>query len=348
MSHNSSQEHYSKSEHEIEGNPWTVVPIKTRLYAKDTKEIVLSKRGISKLVSFEQFENLQALWLNNNKLKALNGLDCNFRISTLVLSNNIICTLEGSLSVMKFLRVLYLDNNKLRNLDKQINFLKALSFLENLNLTGNPLAEEPEYRSRVIYNLYSLKILDRHKITDDEKREADKIVPEFINPLLSLGPSVKKTHQSHSIAKRLNAQKEVKRKIKHSEKILMEISTRDLKNTASSQKARKSKVKVYDKQSITEKELFIEAKHIVAGRQKSLKDKDANEKMLLRTREYNATDMPCNIQIELNKKKLLKEDCHFCPEMETNDILRVFNLYDPSKYIFIYNISRNYRPNQKA
>jgi hypothetical protein len=50
------------------GDPWAVLPIKTRKYAKECKEIVLSNRNINSLVNFEFFENLEALWLNNNKV----------------------------------------------------------------------------------------------------------------------------------------------------------------------------------------------------------------------------------------------------------------------------------------
>lgn len=63
---------------------------------------------------------------------------------------------------MKFIQVLFLNDNKLRNLDKNLAVLKPLSFLKNLNMFNNPLAEEPEYRSRVIYALSSLEDLDRH------------------------------------------------------------------------------------------------------------------------------------------------------------------------------------------
>jgi len=78
------------------------------------------------------------------------------------LENNKLNTLEGSLHNMKFLQVLLLNDNKLRNLDANLNFLRSLSFLKNLNLFHNPLAEEPDYRSRVIYTLPSLEDLDRH------------------------------------------------------------------------------------------------------------------------------------------------------------------------------------------
>jgi Leucine-rich repeat (LRR) protein len=70
--------------------------------------------------------------------------------------------LEGSLGNLKFLEVLFLNDNKLRNLDKNLELLKHLTSLKNLCLFGNPLAEEPEYRSRVVCAIPSLEIFDRH------------------------------------------------------------------------------------------------------------------------------------------------------------------------------------------
>ncbi len=95
-------------------------------------------------------------------MEKIDDLDKNFRLKILCVSDNRINTLEGSLSQMKFIQVLFLNDNKLRNLDKNLAVLKPFSFLKNLNMFNNPMAEEPEYRSRVIYALPSLEDLDRH------------------------------------------------------------------------------------------------------------------------------------------------------------------------------------------
>jgi Leucine-rich repeat (LRR) protein len=155
------------------GDPWSVIPIKSRKFAKDAIEIVLSKRKITTLINFDYFENLEALWLNHNKVKMLlkkieklDGLDKNFRLKILCLGNNRLTNLQGSISKLLFLEVLYLNDNKLRNLDENLTILKQLNFLKNLNLFNNPIAEEPEYRHRVIFALPSLEILDRHSINN--------------------------------------------------------------------------------------------------------------------------------------------------------------------------------------
>ena len=84
---------------------------------------------------------------------------------------------------MKFLDTLYLNNNKLKNLDKVITYLSQFKFLKNLNLFGNPVAEEPEYRPRVIDSLKSLELFDRHMISSIERIKAEKIVKEYNDPL---------------------------------------------------------------------------------------------------------------------------------------------------------------------
>ena len=161
----------NKEEEEIvKGDPWSILPVKTRKYAKECIEIVLSKRKITELINFDMFENLEALWLTDNRLTEIKGLDSNFRIKILCCGKNRITTLEGSsISKMKFLETLYLNNNKLKNLDLVLSNLKNFSFLKNLNLFGNQVVEEQEYRLRVIYVIKSLEIFDRHKVNDIEK-----------------------------------------------------------------------------------------------------------------------------------------------------------------------------------
>lgn len=43
------------------------------------------------------------------------------------------------------------------------------------------MAEEPNYRLRIIYELPWLKLLDRHIITLEERREAKKVIEALKN-----------------------------------------------------------------------------------------------------------------------------------------------------------------------
>lgn len=73
------------------------------------------------------------------------------------------------------MNLLYLEDNWLSNLDKFLKFLSWFAFLEYLNLSGNPLSEEPDYWLKVIKAIPSLKVLDKHIISVPEWIKAEKL-----------------------------------------------------------------------------------------------------------------------------------------------------------------------------
>lgn len=75
----------------------------------------------------------------------------------------------------KFLEVLLLANNKLRDLDRFLVQLTKFQYLKQLDLFGNPLAEEPDYRMKIIYLMPQILTLDRHMVTVAERIKAKKI-----------------------------------------------------------------------------------------------------------------------------------------------------------------------------
>lgn len=107
--------------------------------------------------------------------------------------NNILDNIDG-LKKFKFLDSLLISNNRLRNLDKFIGFLSKFAFLDQLDLIGNPLSEEPDYRLKIIYAMPQIKILDRHPITTEERIKASKLDPEHEKKLKKSGTiSLQKT-----------------------------------------------------------------------------------------------------------------------------------------------------------
>lgn len=145
-----------------EGNPFDGIPVKDRKNAKETVEVYLGRRGIQVLVNFELFPNLEVVWLNDNKLKEVQGLDTNFRIKELYLHDNHLKTLSGSIPKLLHLRKLTLYNNELSDLDTVLGHLKPLGYLQHLELFENPLAEEQNYRKRLVAGLTTVQVLDRH------------------------------------------------------------------------------------------------------------------------------------------------------------------------------------------
>ena len=78
--------------------------------------------------------------------------------------NNQLSNVEG-LRRFKFLQVLLIGDNQLRDLDVFLEFISRFAFLDQLDLFGNPLAEEPDYRLKIIKAMPQIKILDRHMVT---------------------------------------------------------------------------------------------------------------------------------------------------------------------------------------
>lgn len=112
------------------------------------------------------------------QLRNLDGISTNFRIKKVYCQNNILDNIDG-IKKFKFLDALLIGSNRLRNLDKFITFLSKFAFLEHLDLVGNPLSEEPDYRLKIIYAMPQIKILDRHPITTEERIKASKLDPEY-------------------------------------------------------------------------------------------------------------------------------------------------------------------------
>lgn len=76
--------------------------------------------------------------------------------------------------------MLLAGDNQLRDLEKLLEFITHFQYLEQLDLFGNPLAEEPDYRYRIIHAMPQIKILDRHKVTLQERQRAEKLAAETV------------------------------------------------------------------------------------------------------------------------------------------------------------------------
>lgn len=110
----------------------------------------------------------------NFQLHSLEGISTNFRTKQVYCQSNQLVDITG-IKKFKFLNVLLVGNNRLRDLDNFLEFLRKFAFLEQLDLFGNPLAEEPDYRLKIIYHMPQIKVLDRHMVTLAERQKADKL-----------------------------------------------------------------------------------------------------------------------------------------------------------------------------
>lgn len=230
---------FQKSE-DVLGDPYDALPVKNKKYAKECEEIHLGSRNLTGLTRFEDFPNLEVLWINNNKLTKIEGLDINYRIKHLYAQNNSIDTLQGSLFFMKHIETLVLFGNCLTNLDNTISFLRRFKYLKHLELQENPLNEEPNYRPKMIYYLPWLDLLDKHKISQlDRIKSADIVKNDKVSSVLERkkdNGAIKKASKSSfsrnekiifTQAKEIRKQREEEeRRFKESSKVDLSIFTK--------------------------------------------------------------------------------------------------------------------------
>ena len=149
-------------------------------YRKNLTELFAGNHGIERLDPnvMARFPVLETLWLNGNRISKLKGLQHNFRIKHLFLHDNAIATVCDSsccLPQLRHLETLQLANNQLQDLKATLSVLLQLPFLQKLQLHGNPLAAEAQYREAVIFAIPSLTQLDSSLISAAERQAAVKL-----------------------------------------------------------------------------------------------------------------------------------------------------------------------------
>jgi len=68
-------------------------------------------------------------------------------------------------------------------------------------LFGNPLAEEPDYRLKIVYLMPWINTLDRHVVTVAERIKAKKICEEEYGLSQGSGPVAKKADKGSKLQK---------------------------------------------------------------------------------------------------------------------------------------------------
>ncbi|XP_066305345.1 leucine-rich repeat-containing protein 72-like [Branchiostoma lanceolatum] len=138
----------------------------------DVTLLYLSERNLKEVCDLGRFKILRYLWLNGNKLRRIDCILNNFRLSELYLENNELIDISGALGHLTCLQVLMLHNNQLTKLEEVVRELRPMQALRVLNLFNNPLAQENEYRSYVIHHLPSVELLDRKEVLQSERDRA--------------------------------------------------------------------------------------------------------------------------------------------------------------------------------
>ncbi|XP_072193633.1 leucine-rich repeat-containing protein 23 isoform X1 [Excalfactoria chinensis] len=106
---------------------------------------------------------LKSLYLAQNTIRSLEGLEALEQLSTLHLRDNELETLDGFSSSMKCLQYLNLRNNGISSL-QEVAKLQVLPMLQALVLMDNPCSDDTNYQQEVLVQLPHLKRLDKEPV----------------------------------------------------------------------------------------------------------------------------------------------------------------------------------------
>ncbi|NXN31555.1 LRC23 protein, partial [Nycticryphes semicollaris] len=117
---------------------------------------------------------LRNLYLAQNAIQSLEGLEGLGQLTTLHLRDNKLKTLDGFCSSMKCLQYLNLRNNGISSI-QEVGKLQVLPMLQTLVLVDNPCCDEPNYRLEVLVLLPHLQRLDKELVEQEERTEANEM-----------------------------------------------------------------------------------------------------------------------------------------------------------------------------
>ncbi|ORX52576.1 L domain-like protein [Piromyces finnis] len=142
---------------------------------KELKALILGHNKISKIENLESLINLNTLVLSYNKIEEVSNLTClksltklsiahnkirvfpdlrmNTELKELRLNNNRLLGVPEYVKFLPKLEILDLGNNFLKEFS-DIENLKSLFHLNNLNLKGNPVTKLENYKEKVFFGFY--------------------------------------------------------------------------------------------------------------------------------------------------------------------------------------------------
>lgn len=145
-------------------------------------KLCLDNNVIESICNLDHLIELRWLDLSFNNITKISGLEKLGKLCDLSLFNNRISEVEG-LGSCKELQCLSLGNNNIAALTDSINRLRSFKKLQLLNLEGNPVSKESEYRMYVLAYLKHLTYLDYSMVM---KSEIDAAREQYHTELLDV------------------------------------------------------------------------------------------------------------------------------------------------------------------
>jgi hypothetical protein len=128
------------------------------------------KFTVPKTKTLQKQTNLTWLDLSFNNIAKIEGLETLTKLQDLSLYNNRIESIEGLDSLVN-LNMLSLGNNLIKDLTN-VMYLRRFKELRLINLAGNPISSEVDYKAYVISHLKNLTYLDYRRIYPAEVQQA--------------------------------------------------------------------------------------------------------------------------------------------------------------------------------
>ncbi|KAJ3052298.1 Leucine-rich repeat-containing protein 23 [Rhizophlyctis rosea] len=118
---------------------------------------------------------LQRLYLANNNISSLTGLENKQSLQLLHLRANKIRSLDviGDLGALSYLN---LRSNQIEN-PKELDKIASLQNLKAIVLMDNPIDQLPTYRLELLRRLPKLERIDKDPVSEEEKEEAEQVRP---------------------------------------------------------------------------------------------------------------------------------------------------------------------------
>ncbi|KAI4886169.1 hypothetical protein NFI96_033331 [Prochilodus magdalenae] len=142
--------------------------------------------------------NLGDEWPRGNLIKKIEKLHTLRALQVLDLSSNRIQSLAG-LQNLHFLGTINLESNLISEI-KEATYVHDLPLLRELNLKGNPVQEQPDYRLALMFLLHRITDLDGEAVTAEEKVSA---VNKYDPPLEVVAA---RDHMTHMVYQHMQPQ----------------------------------------------------------------------------------------------------------------------------------------------
>eukprot|EP00891_Asterochloris_glomerata_P004982 jgi/Astpho2/4982/e_gw1.00070.8.1_t len=145
-------------------------------------KLQLDNNCITRIQNLDHLVNLTWLDLSFNAISKIEGLDKLTKLTDLSLFCNHIDKIEN-LQTLTNLSVLSIGRNQISKFDN-VTYLRQFKHMRMVNLAGNPLSSDPEYRSYVLSHIRDLTYLDYRRVNPADVAAAMEQHQDEMNELV--------------------------------------------------------------------------------------------------------------------------------------------------------------------